>query len=60
MTSYDKETPNKNSMDRNVYNELKNFEWMTLKLHFLPLLMQETDFFIEKFISKLIFIRLFN
>lgn len=32
--------------------ELERFEWMTLKIYLLPLLMQETDSFIEKYISK--------
>ena len=41
-----------------IIKELENFKWMTLKFHLLPLLMQETDFFMEKFISKFLFLLL--
>jgi hypothetical protein len=34
------------------FKYLNEFEWMQLKIHLLPLLMQETDTFLEKYISK--------
>lgn len=40
---------NDNNNDSKYLNE---FEWMQLKIHLLPLLMQETDTFLEKYISK--------
>lgn len=43
---------NKNKNNNNNFRDLLNFQWMNLKLHLLPLLMQETDNFIENFISK--------
>ncbi len=37
----------------NDFTYLNEFEWMQLKIHLLPLLMQETDTFLEKYISKI-------
>ena len=33
--------------------DIINYKWMTLKINFLPLLIQEIDVFTEKYISKL-------
>ena len=33
------------------FEEIENYQWMTLKIHLLPLLMKETESFIEKYIN---------